>query len=641
MKQVISKAYNCDCLEYMRNVPDNYFDLAIADPPYGIGASKPSKKPSNILQKNGSIMSASVTDFGKKDWDNDIPPQEFFEELRRVSKNQIIWGANYFGLQGGMIVWDKINGNSDQYDCEIAYQSFNKRTELVHYMWNGMFQGKYCGRDIRQAAHQQGNKALNEKRIHPTQKPVILYEWLLNNYAKKGDRIFDPMMGSQSSRIAAHRLGFDYVGCELDKEYYDKGCTRFDSMFSKNNQTVGDGIQTASKDMKKIPNTKEELIALVGNDYKRETNFGALFVTETEDYGRREPRNVSGISIKDNNIQFMGIHAPKNWEALTPDGQKKVCQWVHDNLELTRQLPDMFYQALDVLKDAEAATGKQKEGYDMFQRVRDRLYFGDPTYVPDYRSWAGKVSNDFRYFIQPTELEKSAHYKELADALAIMPRLDIEKFVNEVENHPQRKEVCAEIQKQIDLHDAKEHLMNVLDSARADLGDTILIQPTTVRLAGIDTTVGAVFLAPDGKGGGEFRLSGEDNAVLAIGKGKFDEFDATKILEDTKSITALSAAVQEAHTTHLEQDAKQSIHDRIIHPYAHFFSPEQVEILNRYHQVAVPDKPAGEVFRELLDEVAQNPDVARKPEKWKTDTLKELNGIAEGIIREESRGIHL
>lgn len=227
---ILSKAYNCDCLEYMKSLPDNYFDLAIADPPYGIGASKPSKKPSNILQKNGSIMSASVTDFGKKNWDNNIPTQEFFDELRRVSKNQIIWGANYFGLQGGMIVWDKINGNSDQYDCEIAYQSFNKRTDLVHYMWNGMFQGKYCGRDIRQAAMQQGNKALNEKRIHPTQKPVILYEWLLNNYAKKGDRIFDPMMGSQSSRIAAYRLGFDYVGCELDKEYYDKGCTRFNIM---------------------------------------------------------------------------------------------------------------------------------------------------------------------------------------------------------------------------------------------------------------------------------------------------------------------------------------------------------------------------------------------------------------------------
>ena len=234
-----SKAYNCDCLEYMRKLPDNYFDLAIADPPYGIGASKPSKKAERARQADGSVLQVPVTDFIKKDWDNTIPSQEFFDELRRVSKNQIIWGANYFALQGGMIVWDKIKGNSDQYDCEIAYQSFNKRTDLVHYMWNGMFQGKYCGRDIRQAAVQQGNKALNEKRIHPTQKPVILYEWLLNNYAKKGDRIFDPMMGSQSSRIAAHRLGFDYVGCELDKEYFEKGCSRFDSeQWSINDLTI-------------------------------------------------------------------------------------------------------------------------------------------------------------------------------------------------------------------------------------------------------------------------------------------------------------------------------------------------------------------------------------------------------------------
>ena len=222
-----SIVHNCDCLEYMKSLPDNYFDLAIADPPYGIGASKPTKKAERARQPDGSILQVPVTNFCKKDWDEVIPSQEFFDELRRVSKNQIIWGANYFGLQGGMIVWDKINGNSDQYDCEIAYQSFNKRTDLVYYMWNGMFQGKYCGRDIRQAIYQQGNKALNEKRIHPTQKPIVLYEWLLNNYAKKGDRIFDPMMGSQSSRIAAHRLGFDYVGCELDKEYFEKGCNRF------------------------------------------------------------------------------------------------------------------------------------------------------------------------------------------------------------------------------------------------------------------------------------------------------------------------------------------------------------------------------------------------------------------------------
>ena len=198
---------------------------------------------------------------------------------------------------------------------------------------------------------------------------------------------------------------------------------------------------------KKIPNTKEELIALVGNDYKRVTDFGSLFVTETENYGRIEYRKVDGISIHDGNIEFIGIHAPKSWEALTPDGQKKVCQWVHDNLEQTRQLPDMFYQALAVLKDADKAVGKHKEGYDMFKRLRDEIFNGDVKTISYYPcgNWAGKVSNDFRYFIPPTNLEISSHYKELADALDIMPLADIEKFIKEVENHPLRKEVCMEI----------------------------------------------------------------------------------------------------------------------------------------------------------------------------------------------------
>ena len=223
-----SEVFNTDCMEYMRSCPDKAFDLAIADPPYGIGADKPAKKPGMIRQKNGSYLPAKLNDYGKKDWDAQIPPQEFFDELRRISHHQIIWGANYFGLQGGMIVWDKMNGDSDQFGCEIAYQSFNNRTDIVRYMWLGMFQGVYCGTDIGKAMVQQGNKSLNEQRIHPTQKPVALYAWLLRRYALKCSRIFDPMMGSQSSRIAAYKLGIKYVGCEIDKEYFDKGCERFD-----------------------------------------------------------------------------------------------------------------------------------------------------------------------------------------------------------------------------------------------------------------------------------------------------------------------------------------------------------------------------------------------------------------------------
>ena len=223
----MTEVFNTDCYEYMKSLPDGYFDLAIADPPYGIGADKPSMKPCMVKQKNGSYLHVDAPDYGKKNWDATIPTQEFFTELRRVSKNQIIWGANYFGLTGGMIVWDKMNGTCDQYGCEIAYQSFSNRTDIVHYMWQGMFQGEVCSVDISKAFRQKGYKALNEKRIHPCQKPVALYSWLLQNYAKEGDRIFDPMMGSQSSRIACYKLGFDYVGCELDKEYFDKGNERF------------------------------------------------------------------------------------------------------------------------------------------------------------------------------------------------------------------------------------------------------------------------------------------------------------------------------------------------------------------------------------------------------------------------------
>lgn len=223
-----SEVHNMDCMEYMRTLPDKAFQLAIADPPYGLGADNPAKKPNIVKQRNGSLLAVPHHEYSHKDWDARTPDKKFFDELRRVSKNQIIWGANYFGLTGGMVVWDKLNGDNDQYDCEIAYQSFDQRTSIVYYIWAGMMQGAYAGRNIGKALIQKGNKQLNEKRIHPTQKPVLLYAWLLDNFARKGDRIFDPMMGSQSSRIAAYKMGFDYVGCELDAEYFSQGCERFD-----------------------------------------------------------------------------------------------------------------------------------------------------------------------------------------------------------------------------------------------------------------------------------------------------------------------------------------------------------------------------------------------------------------------------
>jgi site-specific DNA-methyltransferase (adenine-specific) len=186
-------------MEFMRTLPDKAFQLAIADPPYGISRA-------------GHRRDAKYgwKQFEQKEWDNERPTKAFFDELERVSENRIIWGANFFAdmLQPsrGWIVWDKGQRGLDMSDGELAFSSFGSVLRI--YTLN------------RVALLQEGT-------IHPTQKPVALYAWLLKNYAKPGDRIFDPMMGSQSSRIAAYKMGFDYVGCELDKEYFDKGCERF------------------------------------------------------------------------------------------------------------------------------------------------------------------------------------------------------------------------------------------------------------------------------------------------------------------------------------------------------------------------------------------------------------------------------
>ena len=191
--------YNMDCMDFMREQPDKSFSLAIADPPYGISRA-------------GHRRDAKYgwKQFEQKEWDNERPTKAFFDELERVSENRIIWGANFFAdmLQPsrGWIVWDKGQRGLDMSDGELAFSSFGSVLRI--YTLN------------RVALLQEGT-------IHPTQKPVALYAWLLNKFAKPGDRIFDPMMGSQSSRIAAYKMGFDYVGCELDKEYFDKGCERF------------------------------------------------------------------------------------------------------------------------------------------------------------------------------------------------------------------------------------------------------------------------------------------------------------------------------------------------------------------------------------------------------------------------------
>ena len=203
---------NTDCMSYMKTLPDNAFELAIVDPPYGIDVAKNGKV--------GGESLAQVKDYGAKDWDRFAPDKNYFNELKRISKNQIIWGANHFIGNFGFnqsspcwIVWDKQNTGNFA-DSELAYTSFKTAVRNFKYTWNGMLQGDMKNKEVR---------------IHPTQKPIKLYEWLLKNYAKEGDRILDTHLGSGSSAIAAHYAGFDFVGMELDEDYYKAACKRFDS----------------------------------------------------------------------------------------------------------------------------------------------------------------------------------------------------------------------------------------------------------------------------------------------------------------------------------------------------------------------------------------------------------------------------
>ena len=213
----MSEFINADCLEVMAKYPNGYFDLAIVDPPYFSG-------PEKRKYYGRKVSSIGVKRLYGETSEWKVPDKDYFEELFRVSKNQIIWGVNYFDYHfgSGRIVWDKVNGQSSFSDCELAYCSLHESTRLFRYMWNGMMQGK----SISEGHIQQGNKLLNEIRIHPTQKPVNLYIWLLQNYASDGDRILDTHVGSASSLIACEELGFDYVGCELDKDIFESSNRR-------------------------------------------------------------------------------------------------------------------------------------------------------------------------------------------------------------------------------------------------------------------------------------------------------------------------------------------------------------------------------------------------------------------------------
>jgi site-specific DNA-methyltransferase (adenine-specific) len=215
-----------DCIEGMKQYSDNYFQLAVVDPPYGIGFDRENPTMSAGVRKDGtkrkmaSWSNPKEKGYTIKNWDKETPSEEYWKELMRVSKNQIIWGGNYFSdylkPHGGWIVWEKgVPEGMSLSQAELAWNSCLNSVRIVKVLWAGY------------------KKADNEDRFHPTQKPVALYDWLLHNYAKPDFKILDTHLGSGSSRIAAHKHGLDFTGFELDAEYFEKGNKRFDDFISQ------------------------------------------------------------------------------------------------------------------------------------------------------------------------------------------------------------------------------------------------------------------------------------------------------------------------------------------------------------------------------------------------------------------------
>ena len=204
-----------DNMIFMKGIPDKYFELAIVDPPYGIGMD------------GGSVGYKGFNNFEKKCWDLSPPDKTFFNELMRISKNQIIWGGNYFNLPPSrcFLIWDKGEGfkNRTYAEAEIAWTSFDANIRIFKH--DPLAKGDYRG------------------KIHPTQKPVPLYKFLLKNYAKPNDKIFDSHVGSGSSRIACYDMGFDFTGCELDPDYWKAQEERFEQHIMQGDLFSGSDLQ--------------------------------------------------------------------------------------------------------------------------------------------------------------------------------------------------------------------------------------------------------------------------------------------------------------------------------------------------------------------------------------------------------------
>lgn len=210
-----SEVYLMDCMDLMAKYPDNYFDLAVVDPPYGISYARGKNGFGNTIKNLPKLKDVS--------WDSEIPTKEYFTELFRVSKNQIIWGGNYFTEYlkptNSWIIWDKIGEmklENPFSDCEMAWTSFNSVTKKITFRQQGFI-----------------SDSKDSKRIHPTQKPTELYSWIFSKYATEGMKVLDTHLGSGSSRISANKANLNFVGCEIDEEYFKKSCKRYDDFVSQ------------------------------------------------------------------------------------------------------------------------------------------------------------------------------------------------------------------------------------------------------------------------------------------------------------------------------------------------------------------------------------------------------------------------
>lgn len=228
-------AYNMDCMEAMKEFPDKFFDLAVVDPPYGIqadkfnngtgkktggkGESTATKLRKGRLNNGSGKLKGRILNTSDCSWDTETPPKEYFDELFRTCQNCVIWGGNYFDLPPtrGIIVWDKVQPWENFSQVEIAWTSFDRPASLFRYNNAG------------------GATHSLDKKIHPTQKPVALYEWIFKKYAEKGMRILDTHLGSGSSRIAAYNMGIDFYGYEINKTYFDLQEERFQNHIAQQN----------------------------------------------------------------------------------------------------------------------------------------------------------------------------------------------------------------------------------------------------------------------------------------------------------------------------------------------------------------------------------------------------------------------